>query len=76
MHMHAMNQYGNRGFGGPPQPQRQGGRRGNNRGFVGGGNFRNNSRFDHNQQRNQNNQGGQRPQNEVSQLFFTRFFLN
>lgn len=65
MHMHAMNQYGNRGFGGPPQPQRQGGRRGNNRGF-GGGNFRNNSRFDHNQQRNQNNQGGQRPQIEVS----------
>lgn len=60
MQMHAMNQYGNqRGFGGPPQPQRQG-RRGNNR-----GGFRN-SRFDHNNQRNMNHgQGGQRPNNEV-----------
>ncbi|PZC85153.1 hypothetical protein B5X24_HaOG202917 [Helicoverpa armigera] len=56
MQMQAMNQFGNhRGFGGPPQPQRQG-RRGNNR-----GGFRN-SRFDHNVQRNQNHgQGGQRP---------------
>ncbi|OWR48282.1 splicing factor proline- and glutamine-rich [Danaus plexippus plexippus] len=52
--MHAMNQY--RGFGGPPQPQRQGGRRGNNR-----GGFRN-SRFEHNQnQRGHNFHGGQRP---------------
>ncbi|KPI96765.1 Hrp65 protein [Papilio xuthus] len=53
-----MNQFGNRGYGGPPQPQRQGGRRGNNR-----GGFRN-SRFEHNNQneRNQNHgQGGQRP---------------
>ncbi|XP_038214952.1 hrp65 protein-like isoform X1 [Zerene cesonia] len=58
MQMQAMNHYGNRGFGGPPQPQRQGGRRGNNR-----GGFRNNSRFEHNQ-RNHNQQGGQRPNNE------------
>lgn len=60
-----MNQYGNhRGFGGPPQPQRQGGRRGNNR----GGGFRNNSRFEHNQRNPNQNQGpgGQRPNNEVS----------
>ncbi|XP_023935383.2 hrp65 protein [Bicyclus anynana] len=65
MQMQAMNQYGNnRGYGGPPQPQRQGGRRGNNRGGAGG--FRNNSRFDHNQ-RNQNQQGGQRPNNEPAQ---------
>lgn len=56
--MQAMNQYGNRGFGGPPQPQRQGGRRGNNRGFR-------NSRFEHNQ-RGGSNHGGQRPNNEVS----------
>lgn len=73
MHMNTMNHYGNRGFGGPPQPQRQGGRRGNSN--RGGGGFRN-SRFDHNnqnqhnqnnqQQRNQNQgQGDQRP-NEVS----------
>ncbi|XP_060803942.1 hrp65 protein isoform X2 [Amyelois transitella] len=63
MQMQAMNQY-NRGFGGPPQPQRQGGRRGNNR-----GGFRGNSRFEHNQnQRNQNQgQGGQRPNNEIKQ---------
>lgn len=66
MQMQAMNQYGNhRGFGGPPQPQRQGGRRGHNR-----GGFRN-SRFDNNQgnQRHQNQNhgpGGQRPHNEVS----------
>lgn len=60
--MQAMNNFGNRGFGGPPQPQRQGGRRGANR-----GGFRN-SRFDQgnngNQHRstgNQGNQGGQRP---------------
>ncbi|CAH0581213.1 unnamed protein product [Chrysodeixis includens] len=54
MQMHAMNQFGNqRGFGGPPQPQRMG-RRGNHR-----GGFRNNTRFD---QRNLNHgQGGQRP---------------
>ncbi|CAH0407041.1 unnamed protein product [Chilo suppressalis] len=65
MQMQGMNNYGNqRGFGGPPQPQRQGGRRGNNR-----GGFRN-SRFEHNNQRNSNqgnqNQGsgGQRPSNE------------
>lgn len=58
--MQAMNNFGNRGFGGAPQPQRQGGRRGTNR-----GGFRN-SRFDqpNNQQRNAQNQGGQRP-NEV-----------
>lgn len=57
--MQAMNQY-QRAFGGPPQPQRQGNRRGNNR-----GGFRNNSRFDQNNQRNQNHgQGGQRPSNE------------
>ncbi|XP_013177869.1 PREDICTED: hrp65 protein-like [Papilio xuthus] len=58
MQMQGMNQFGNRGYGGPPQPQRQGGRRGNNR-----GGFRN-SRFEHNNQnqRNQNHgQGGQRP---------------
>lgn len=59
--MQAMNQFNNRGFGGPPQPQRQG-RRGHNR-----GGFRN-TRFDHNMhnaQRNMNHgQGGQRP-NEV-----------
>ncbi|KAJ2949836.1 hypothetical protein O0L34_g11150 [Tuta absoluta] len=59
-------QFGNRGFGGPPQPQRQGGRRGGNRGGGGGGppgGFRNNSRFEHNQGNNQrnHNQGGQRP---------------
>ncbi|KAM3964165.1 PTB-associated splicing factor isoform 2-T2 [Aphomia sociella] len=62
MQMQAMNHYGNqRGFGGPPQPQRQGMRRGNNR-----GGFRN-SRFDQNTQRNQPNhgQGGQRPNNEA-----------
>ena len=67
MQMQAMNQFGNRGFGGPPQPQRQG-RRGNNR-----GGFRN-SRFDHTQQRNQNQnhgQGGQRP-NEVGLNFLSR----
>ncbi|CAH2216832.1 jg14821, partial [Pararge aegeria aegeria] len=63
MQMQAMNQYGNRGYGGAPQPQRQG-RRGNNRGGPGG--FRNNSRFDHNQ-RNSNQQGGQRPTNESNQ---------
>lgn len=58
MQMQAMNNFGNqRGFGGPPQPQRQGGRRGNNRGFR-------NSRFEHN--RPQQGQGGQRPSNEVS----------
>ncbi|CAH0714278.1 unnamed protein product, partial [Brenthis ino] len=57
--MQGMNQYGNRGYGGPPQPQRQGGRRGNNR-----GGFRN-SRFEHNQsQRGPNHLGGQRPNNE------------
>ncbi|KAL0880770.1 hypothetical protein ABMA27_001971 [Loxostege sticticalis] len=64
MQMHGMNQYGNhRGFGGPPQPQRQGGRRGNNR----GGGFRNNSRFEHNQRNPNQNQGpgGQRPNNEA-----------
>lgn len=56
MQMQAMNNFGNqRGFGGPPQPQRQGGRRGNNRGFR-------NSRFEHN--RPQQGQGGQRPSNE------------
>lgn len=60
MQMQAMNQYGNRGFGGPPQPQRQGGRRGNNR-----GGFRN-SRFEHNQRGGSNHHGGQRPNNEVS----------
>lgn len=61
-----MNNFGNsnRGFGGQPQPQRQGPRRGNNR-----GGFRN-TRFEqvNNQgnQRNQNQQNqGQRP-NEVS----------
>lgn len=59
MQMQGMNQYGNRGYGGPPQPQRQGGRRGNNR-----GGFRN-SRFEHNQ-RSPNHLGGQRPNNEVS----------
>ncbi|XP_063535057.1 hrp65 protein-like isoform X2 [Cydia strobilella] len=63
MHAQAMNHYGNqRGFGGPPQPQRQGGRRGNNR-----GGFRGPTRFDQNNQnqRNQNQpQGGQRPNNE------------
>ncbi|KPJ12028.1 Hrp65 protein [Papilio machaon] len=56
-----MNQFGNRGYGGPPQPQRQGGRRGNNR-----GGFRN-SRFEHNNQNQRNHnhgQGGQRPNNE------------
>ncbi|KAF9791458.1 hypothetical protein SFRURICE_007475 [Spodoptera frugiperda] len=62
MQMQAMNQFGNRGFGGPPQPQRQG-RRGHHR-----GGFRN-TRFDHNMhnaQRNMNHgQGGQRP-NEVN----------
>jgi hypothetical protein len=68
MQMQGMNQYGNhRGFGGPPQPQRQGGRRGNMR-----GGFRN-TRFDQNNQRNQNynqGQGGQRP-NEV--LYFPTY---
>ncbi|CAK1540441.1 unnamed protein product [Leptosia nina] len=54
-----MHHFGNRGFGGPPQPQRQGGRRGNRGGGFRGGN---NSRFDHNQ-RNQPH-GGQRPMNE------------
>ncbi|XP_047509099.1 hrp65 protein-like [Pieris napi] len=54
----AMNHFGHRGFGGPPQPQRQGGRRGNR-----GGGFRGNSRFEHNH-RNSTQQGGQRP-NEV-----------
>ncbi|GBP55577.1 Hrp65 protein [Eumeta japonica] len=46
-----MNHYGNhhRGFGGQPQPQRQGGRRGNNR-----GGFRN-SRFEPNNMNNMNN---------------------
>lgn len=65
MQMQGMNQFGNRGYGGPPQPQRQGGRRGNNR-----GGFRN-SRFEHNNQnqRNQNHgQGGQRPNIEVSEF--------
>ncbi|KAJ8730874.1 hypothetical protein PYW08_002287 [Mythimna loreyi] len=58
MQMQGMNQFGNRGFGGPPQPQRQN-RRGNNR-----GGFRN-TRFDNTPQRNQNQgQGGQRP-NEI-----------
>ncbi|KAG7306420.1 hypothetical protein JYU34_009052 [Plutella xylostella] len=55
MQMHAMNNY-NRGFGGQPQPQRQGPRRGNR----GGGGFRQ-TRFDNNQQRNQNQNQGQRP---------------
>ncbi|XP_047530623.1 hrp65 protein-like isoform X1 [Vanessa atalanta] len=59
MQMQAMNQYGNRGYGGPPQPQRQGGRRGNNR-----GGFRN-SRFEHNQRGGPNHHGGQRPNNEM-----------
>lgn len=71
MQMQAMHQFGNnqRGFGGPPQPQRQGGRRGNRGGGGGGGGFRN-SRFDHNQRNpnNQNSQGGQRPNNEVSNI--------
>ncbi|XP_045768478.1 hrp65 protein-like [Maniola jurtina] len=68
MQMQAMNQYGNnRGFGGPPQPQRQGGRRGNNRGGTGAGGFRNNSRFDHNQRNPNQQQGGQRPNNEPAQ---------
>lgn len=70
--MHAMNHYGNqRGFGGPPQPQRQGGRRGNNR-----GGFRQ-TRFDNNgpNQRNPNQgQGGQRPNNEVSVKIY--FYLH
>ena len=66
MQMQAMNQFGNnRGLGGPPQPQRQGGRRGNNN----RGGFRN-SRFEHNQRnsnQNQNHQGqgGQRPGNDL-----------
>ncbi|XP_049868565.1 hrp65 protein-like isoform X3 [Pectinophora gossypiella] len=64
MQMHAMNQFG-RGYGGPPQPQRQGGRRGN-RGGIGG--FRNNSRFEHNQRNNPNMQGGQRPNNEQNKF--------
>ncbi|XP_050346602.1 hrp65 protein-like [Nymphalis io] len=59
MQMQGMNQYGNRGYGGPPQPQRQGGRRGNNR-----GGFRN-SRFEHNQRGGPNHLGGQRPNNEM-----------
>ncbi|VVC89958.1 unnamed protein product [Leptidea sinapis] len=60
--MQAMNQYiNNRGFGGPPQPQRQGGRRGMNRG--GGGGYRN-SRFDQHQANTSPNPGGQRPDNE------------
>lgn len=63
MQMQNMNQYGNRGYGGPPQPQRQGGRRGINR-----GGFRN-SRFEHNQ-RGPNNMGNQRPINEVSTFSF------
>lgn len=59
--MQAMHQFGNRGFGGPPQPQRQGGRRGNNR-----GGFRH-SRFEPNQQQQQQRNQGQRPiNNEVS----------
>ncbi|XP_053612218.1 hrp65 protein-like [Plodia interpunctella] len=60
--MQAMNHY-NRGFGGPPQPQRQN-RRGNNR-----GGFRGHSRFDNSpHQRNQNQgQGVQRPNNENQQ---------
>lgn len=68
MQMYAMNQFGNqRGFGGPPQPQRQG-RRGNHR-----GGFRNNSRFD---QRNQNHgQGGQRPNEVGTRLFISERIL-
>lgn len=54
-----------RGFGGPPQPQRQGGRRGR-------GNFRgngNNSRFDQPQQRHGQGSNNQRP-SEVSNLCY------
>lgn len=62
MQMHAMNQYGNRGFGGPPQPQRQGGRRGNNRGGFRNSRFEQNQNNQQQQQRNFNQgQGGQRP---------------
>lgn len=65
MQMQAMNQYGNqRGYGGPPQPQRQGGRRGMNR-----GGFRN-PRFDQNQRNQNHGQGGQRPNNDVSQVIY------
>lgn len=67
MQMQGMHHFGNqRGYGGPPQPQRQG-RRGNNR-----GGFRN-SRFDQNQRNPNHGQGGQRPNNEVSQITYEKY---
>ncbi|CAG9785512.1 unnamed protein product [Diatraea saccharalis] len=66
MQMQGMNHYGNnRGFGGPPQPQRQGGRRGINRGGFRNSRFEPNNQRNHNQNQNQNQgAGGQRPNNE------------